>query len=69
MYFSRIETKDDIKYLSIKYSHPEFLVRRFINKFGYKSTEELLKANNMTPKLNIRVNSLKINKKDLICQA
>ena len=66
VYFSRIETKDDIKYLSIKYSHPEFLVRRFINKFGYKSTEELLKANNTTPKLNIRVNSLKINKKDLI---
>ncbi|MDD2446566.1 MAG: 16S rRNA (cytosine(967)-C(5))-methyltransferase RsmB [Tissierellia bacterium] len=64
--FSKIEVKDKIKFLSIKYSHPEFLVKRFIKEFGFKFTEELLMANNATPKLNIRVNTLKTSKKDLI---
>ena len=64
--FSKIEVKDKIKFLSIKYSHPEYLVKRFIKEFGFKFTEELLMANNATPKLNIRVNTLKTSKKDLI---
>lgn len=64
--FTRIETDDKTKYLSIKYSHPDFLVKRFIEKHGYEFTEEILKANNSTPKLNIRVNTLKTTKKDLV---
>ncbi|TJX16169.1 16S rRNA (cytosine(967)-C(5))-methyltransferase RsmB [Tissierella creatinini] len=57
-----IDVKDEIKYFSIKYSHSEDLVKRFIKDFGSKFTEELLKANNSKPLLNIRVNTLKIDK-------
>ncbi|WFA09813.1 16S rRNA (cytosine(967)-C(5))-methyltransferase RsmB [Tissierella sp. Yu-01] len=63
---SKIEIKDKVKYLSIKYSHPEFLVKRFIEEFGYEFTEELLIANNTTPKLNLRVNTLKTTKSELM---
>lgn len=63
---SKIEIKDKVEYLCVKYSHPEFLVKRFIDEFGYEFTEELLIANNTTPKLNIRVNTLKITKSELI---
>ncbi len=63
--FLAIDIKDRVKFLSIKYSHPEELVKRFIKDFGKEFTEELLKANNSTPLLNIRVNTLKTNKEDL----
>lgn len=47
------------KYLSVKYSHPQWMIKRFLNHFSKDFTEELLKANNKTPKLYIRVNTLK----------
>lgn len=55
-----------VQYLSILYSHPEWMVSRWLNEFGINDTQELLKANNETPKLTIRTNTLKINKQDLI---
>lgn len=63
--FKKIDEKDKTKYLSIKYSHPEELVNRFIEDFGFEFTEELLKSNNSTPLLNIRVNTLKTNQDEL----
>ena len=60
--FAKIDVKDKLEYLSIKYSHPEYLVRIFLDKFGYEFTESLLIANNAKPLLNIRVNTLKITK-------
>lgn len=47
-------------YLSILYSHPEWMVERWIDQFGKSFTETLLKANNSSPNLIIRVNPLKI---------
>ncbi|MBF4691673.1 16S rRNA (cytosine(967)-C(5))-methyltransferase RsmB [Fusibacter ferrireducens] len=47
-------------HLSILYSHPEWLVERWIAQFGKNFTETLLKANNNRPNLIIRVNPLKI---------
>ena len=63
--FSKIEVDDKVSYLSIKYSHPEYLVKKFIKDFGYQFTEELLIANNSKPSLNIRVNTLKTSKEKL----
>ncbi len=63
--FLSIDIKDEVKYLSIKYSHPEELVKRFINDFGSEFTKGLLVANNTTPLLNIRVNTLKTDKDTL----
>lgn len=58
--------KNPIEYLSIKYSHPKWMIEQWIQEFGYQFTEELCIANNMKPKLNIRVNTLKINRNELI---
>jgi 16S rRNA (cytosine967-C5)-methyltransferase len=58
--------KNPIEYLSIKYSHPKWMIEQWIQEFGYQFTEELCIANNMKPKLNIRVNTLKINRDELI---
>ena len=64
--FTYIDRTDKINYLSIKYSHPKWMVERWVKEFGVEFTETLCMANNETPSLNIRVNTLKINKIDLI---
>ena len=60
------KSKDGKKYLSVKYSHPEWMINRWVEEFGFEFTEELVKANNKKPKLNIRTNTLKIDRDSLI---
>ena len=60
-----IDKKNEIDYLSIKYSHPKWLVERCIREFGDDFTKRLCIANNNRPKLNIRTNSFKISRDDL----
>ncbi|HZK33221.1 MAG TPA: 16S rRNA (cytosine(967)-C(5))-methyltransferase RsmB [Tissierellaceae bacterium] len=64
--FMVIEEKDDVSRISIKYSHPKWMVRRWVEDYGVEFAEKLSKANNETPKLNIRVNNLKTNKDKLV---
>jgi 16S rRNA (cytosine967-C5)-methyltransferase len=47
-------------YLSVYYSHPLWLVRRWLSRFGHEETEKLLVANNEVPGLTLRINKLKI---------
>lgn len=47
------------EHLSIKYSHPIWMVQRFIDEKGYDFTEEFLRCNNMPQGLSIQVNTLK----------
>ncbi|QZY57121.1 16S rRNA (cytosine(967)-C(5))-methyltransferase RsmB [Crassaminicella profunda] len=58
--------EDKIKHLSITYSHPEWLVEKWMKEFGQDFTINLLKANNETPKLSVRTNTLKVTKEELI---
>ncbi|MDR5658320.1 16S rRNA (cytosine(967)-C(5))-methyltransferase RsmB [Serpentinicella sp. ANB-PHB4] len=58
--------KDIEKYLMVKYSHPQWMVQRFLKYFDKDFTEELLKANNERPDLYIRVNTLKISIEECI---
>ncbi len=60
-----VDVKDKIDYLTIKYSHPKWMVKRWIKEFSYDFTESLLKHNNSKPKLNIRVNTLKVTREEL----
>jgi 16S rRNA (cytosine967-C5)-methyltransferase len=53
---------DEIAYLSIFYSHPEWIVKRWVTRFGYEETEKLLISNNQTRDLSIRINSLKTSR-------
>jgi len=52
------------KYLSIKYSYPLWLVKRFINQYGFKRTENILKAGNKRAEVIYRYNSLKMKKEE-----
>lgn len=52
------ETSDPAIKLSIRWSHPEWLVRRWLARFGEEQTEELLEFNMQVPSLYIRINSL-----------
>lgn len=51
--------------LSIKYSHPLFLVERWIKEFGLRKTEEILKENQEIPKFDLLVNIKKIDLKEM----
>lgn len=55
-----------IQFLSIKYSHPKWLVSKWVNDYGIEFASKLLEANNKSPNLTIRTNTLKINREDLI---
>jgi len=58
--------KEFVKYLSIKYSHAEWMVNRFLTYFTKEFTEDLLKANNERPDFYLRINTLKTNVEDCI---
>lgn len=57
---------DRVPYLSVKYSHPEWMVRKFTDLFGDGFTESLLKADNEVPEFSVRVNSLRTTAGELI---
>ena len=54
-------------YLSIRYSHPQWLITRWLSRFGEKETIQLCEVNNQAPTLSIRTNTLKTTREDLIC--
>jgi len=58
-------SEDPIKHISIKYSHPEWLAKRFINELGAEEAIKLCLANNEAPPLTIRVNATAISRERL----
>ncbi|WP_099188042.1 16S rRNA (cytosine(967)-C(5))-methyltransferase RsmB [Tepidibacter mesophilus] len=58
--------KDIVKYLSIKYSYEEWIIKNWIDKFGQDFTEKLVEENNERPELYLRTNELKISRENLI---
>lgn len=52
------ETSDPAIGLSIRWSHPEWVVRRWLSRFGEEQTKELLEFNMQVPFLYIRINPL-----------
>jgi 16S rRNA (cytosine967-C5)-methyltransferase len=53
-------------YLSLKYFHPEWIVKRWLERFTAESVESLCQMNNTTPPLSLRTNTLKISRKELL---
>jgi 16S rRNA (cytosine967-C5)-methyltransferase len=51
--------------LAVLYSHPEWLVRRWLNRFGRDQTEMLLRENNRPAPLVIRTNTVKTTRDSL----
>ncbi len=54
-----LEKEPLLKQLSITYSHPEWLVSRWLEFYGEKKTRPILSDNNKTPWTGLRVNTLK----------
>ncbi len=52
---------DSLQYLAVYYSHPQWMVKRWIERFGSEETERILIANNEIPGLTLRINKLKIS--------
>ncbi|ADO76904.1 16S rRNA (cytosine(967)-C(5))-methyltransferase RsmB [Halanaerobium praevalens] len=60
------KNKDPEKHLSIKYSYPMWLVKRFIKQYGFNKSEKILKAGNKRAEVIYRHNSLKMTKAQFI---
>ena len=56
---------DPVQALSVEHSHPAWLVRRWLDRWGLPETEARLAANNRIPPLTIRVNTLKTDPESL----
>jgi len=51
--------EDPLLSISIQWSHPEWLVRKWIRQFGVERTVSLCAANNTVPAFSMRVNRMK----------
>lgn len=54
------------QYLSVYYSHPQWMVREWLGRFGQEFTESLLEVNNRVPEFTVRVNLLKVSKEQFM---
>ncbi len=57
---------DPIASISINTSHPKWMVRRWVDRFGKDEAALLAKANNKIPPLTIRANSLRTTREELL---
>jgi len=57
--------RDPVKGISIRYSHPEWIVRRWVEEFGPREAEKLCQANNEIPPNTVRTNTLRITRDEL----
>ena len=57
---------DAARQLSVQWSHPEWLVKKWLGYFGGKETEALLRANNEESPLVLRANRLKVDREALL---
>jgi 16S rRNA (cytosine967-C5)-methyltransferase len=58
--------KDPVRYLSVYYSYPSWIVEKWVRELGEEEAEALLDAGNRTPPLTGRVNGLKATRSELI---
>lgn len=56
--------KDPVKRLSIETSHPEWLVNRWIQQYGFQTTEAICHANLKQKPMSVRIQPLKISREE-----
>ncbi|MCZ0703379.1 16S rRNA (cytosine967-C5)-methyltransferase [Natronobacillus azotifigens] len=62
------EIEDEAERISIATSHPLWLVKRWINTYGFEKTVEICEANVTTKPISIRINLLRITREEAIDQ-
>lgn len=60
------EIEDPIVRLSIETSHPEWLIRRWVEQYGLEETTAFAVMNNLPPVTTARINSTKTNRGEVI---
>ena len=63
-----IPHQDEIRYLSIRYSHPRWLVKRLLPVLGREETEAFLAADNSVAPMTVQVNPLKTTAEALLAE-
>lgn len=56
---------DPVSFLSVFYSHPEWLVERWLQRYGFEDTAVLCRANNLPRPTSIRTNRLLVSSERL----
>jgi len=56
---------DEVNYLGMVQSHPNWMVRRWVSRFGFDEAQKLCEANNRRPYICLRVNKQKISQDDI----
>jgi 16S rRNA (cytosine967-C5)-methyltransferase len=59
-------TKDPVRHIALREFHPEWLVRRWLDKLGVEETQALCQFNNSTPPLTLRTQTLRITREELL---
>lgn len=59
------EKQYPVAYLSLKYSHPEWLLKMWLHQYDYDFVKELCKQNNMPPDVTIVINPLRTTTEQL----
>lgn len=57
-----------VDHIALKYSHPTWLVERWLNEYGFDQTVALCEANNRPSFNTVRTNTLKISRDQLIAR-
>ena len=65
MDYLKTKTKTDYEIISILTSHPVWMVQKLLEDYDKKFVTALLNANNMTPEITIRTNTLKTTREEL----
>lgn len=55
-----------VERIALTHSHPQWMVKRWINQIGEARTELLCEANNKPPHVSIRTNTMKLSRNELI---
>lgn len=57
---------DDPSYLAVYYSHPEWIIVKYLDEYGWELSRNILEYNNQRPGLDFRYNRLKGSRTEII---
>jgi len=59
-----VDRQASLAYLGITHSHPDWLVERWLTRYGFDAAEAWVRFNNDPPRLTVRVNTLRASVED-----
>lgn len=58
--------ENEVLHVAVHSAHPQWITKRYIERFGVEEAEALLNANNLRPMLTLRVNTFKTTVADVV---